>query len=316
MACSLRKKGPHTLGGAGIASRTPATSLSHPTSVRNLECSARWYLPRPGGGGRISQWGQVRSGESDDDGPAEFRRSPGVSFRMNTTFLGSRRRPMFRRRILPMLINEPRTLRRHRDFRPQVASLECRELLSTLDLPNTSVSGVCATYTIPDSGGQGAQGVNVSGGNFLGTLDGTTSLQASYCVRLDLGISAPESYDATVTKDGSVFGAAIPNAARSPGCSRTWGLPRPRTTSRMPFRPRSGERSTVRRTSSSTAPTTTAPTAPTAPPSLPTTRTTSPSSALIPPRSAASTGSARPIPMVSSSRAWWPSRPPTPRRPR
>jgi hypothetical protein len=52
----------------------------------------------------------------------------------------------------------------------------------------------------------------VAGGNFLGTI-GSTSLSASYCVSIDLGIEAPATYsDASLANDGTVNGISVPNA--------------------------------------------------------------------------------------------------------
>jgi hypothetical protein len=92
-------------------------------------------------------------------------------------------------------------------------SLEPRELLSTLVLPNTSVTDIVATFNKAEPDGSIEQfDAGISGGNFLGTLDGTP-LTASYCVSINLGISAPRTFDnASATSDGTIYGTAVPNA--------------------------------------------------------------------------------------------------------
>jgi hypothetical protein len=76
---------------------------------------------------------------------------------------------------------------------------------AVLTLPYTSVPNFMATFDGNDQA--------LSGGNFLGTLDGATQLPASYCVRIDQTISVPATYNnAVVTNDGTVYGSAVGQA--------------------------------------------------------------------------------------------------------
>ena len=121
------------------------------------------------------------------------------------------------------LVHHGHRLRR-RDFRgrgrrhglwPCLESLEQRTLLTTgvLILPNTpSPPTFTATIPVNEAGIIVEADEDVSGGNFLGTLNGTT-LTASYCVSIDLTISPLSTYNnATVTSYGTIYGAAVPNA--------------------------------------------------------------------------------------------------------
>jgi hypothetical protein len=105
--------------------------------------------------------------------------------------------------------------RQPRSALPCLESLEERQVPSTLTLPNTSVPSFTATYNMTEAGGQTVQvsGAPVAGGNFLGTLNGTTKLTASYCVNINQTIFTSTSYkNATVTTDGTTYGAAAPHA--------------------------------------------------------------------------------------------------------
>ncbi len=79
-----------------------------------------------------------------------------------------------------------------------------------LALPDTSVPYFSYTYVDPKSGETNYE--SASGGNFMGTLNGTTHLSATYCVTINSGISIPGSFNATVTSYGAVYGDIVPNA--------------------------------------------------------------------------------------------------------
>ena len=66
--------------------------------------------------------------------------------------------------------------------------LEERALLATLVLPNTSVPTFWASFPVNEDGNIAEADEDVSGGNFLGTLNGTT-LATSYCISINLTIS-------------------------------------------------------------------------------------------------------------------------------
>jgi hypothetical protein len=86
-----------------------------------------------------------------------------------------------------------------------VEVLQARELPAVLALPYTSVPNFMATFNGADQ--------PLSGGNFLGALDGATQLTASYCVRIDQTISPPETFNsATVNNSGIVYGTTINQA--------------------------------------------------------------------------------------------------------
>ena len=76
---------------------------------------------------------------------------------------------------------------------------------ATFVLPNTSVPNFSGTYNQQS-------GQDLSGGNFLGTVNGT-QLTASYCVSITLDISVPDTFtNASVTSDGTIYGSVVPNA--------------------------------------------------------------------------------------------------------
>ncbi len=79
-----------------------------------------------------------------------------------------------------------------------------------LALPDTTVPDFSYTYVDPVSGETNYE--SYSGGNFLGTLNSTTHLSATYCVTINNGISIPGSFNATVTNYGAVYGDIVPNA--------------------------------------------------------------------------------------------------------
>src|SRR5262249_16955920 len=73
--------------------------------------------------------------------------------------------------------------------RPTVEALEQREVPATLVLPQTSLPTFTATFTYNQSGNPTTVTSHaVSGGNFLGTLNGNIPLTASYCVNIELNI--------------------------------------------------------------------------------------------------------------------------------
>src|SRR5262245_6596966 len=80
--------------------------------------------------------------------------------------------------------------------RPRLESLEERELPTTLVLPQTDLPTFTATFFInePNVGPIQVTGHPVSGGNFLGTLNGTIPLTVSYCVNIDLTIFPNTAY--------------------------------------------------------------------------------------------------------------------------
>ncbi len=102
--------------------------------------------------------------------------------------------------------------RRRLAARPSLELLEQREVLSTLVLPQTNPPEFNATFNIMENG-QPIQVDNpVSGGNFLGTLNGT-ALKNSYCVNIDDTIFPGSTYaDASVTTNGTTYGVAVPHA--------------------------------------------------------------------------------------------------------
>jgi hypothetical protein len=77
-------------------------------------------------------------------------------------------------------------------------------------LPNTSVPDFHYTELNSDSGQ--FDDMSSSAGNFLGTLDGTTKLTASYCVSIDLPLATPSTYNAIVDNYGAIYGELVPNA--------------------------------------------------------------------------------------------------------
>jgi hypothetical protein len=79
-----------------------------------------------------------------------------------------------------------------------------------LSLPSTNPPDFNYTYIDPTSGETNYE--SAAGGNFLGTLNGTTSLTATYCLSINLGISPPAAYTATVTNNGVIYGSLVPNA--------------------------------------------------------------------------------------------------------
>ena len=79
-----------------------------------------------------------------------------------------------------------------------------------LTLPNTNLPDFNYTALDPDS----LQFDDYSGsaGNFLGTLNDTTTLTATYCVSIDLPLAIPITYNATVNNFGAIYGEVVPNA--------------------------------------------------------------------------------------------------------
>ena len=103
-----------------------------------------------------------------------------------------------------------------RKRKPILEVLEQREVLSTLVLPTSNIPTFTATFNKILSDGTTIQvtGQPVSGGNFLGTLDGT-SLTATYCTDINATISPPVTYpNAVVTSDGTIYGTAVANAGQ------------------------------------------------------------------------------------------------------
>jgi hypothetical protein len=80
----------------------------------------------------------------------------------------------------------------------------------SMTLPTTNVPDFNYTYVDPDSGETNDE--SQSGGNFLGTLNQTTKLAATYCVSINLGISVPGSFNATVENTGAIYGLLVPTA--------------------------------------------------------------------------------------------------------
>jgi hypothetical protein len=100
--------------------------------------------------------------------------------------------------------------------RPCLESLEQRDVPSTLALPQTNLPTFTATYdmTLPNGQTVLVSGQPVAGGNFLGTLNGTTNLVASYCVNINQTIFPGTTYSsATVTTNGTINGTAVPQAS-------------------------------------------------------------------------------------------------------
>ncbi len=85
----------------------------------------------------------------------------------------------------------------------------------TLVLPNTtSPPTFGATVNVSEFGNtlDTTSDTLTSGGNFLGTFNSST-LSATYCLNLTLGISVPGTFDsANETTDGTIYGTAVPNA--------------------------------------------------------------------------------------------------------
>jgi hypothetical protein len=93
-------------------------------------------------------------------------------------------------------------------WRPRFECLERRDLPSTLVLPETVPPSFQATTTNGES--------VLSGGNFLGSLNGNTPLTVSYSLDLTAHIdffAGTGAYpNAAVTADGTTYGSAVPNA--------------------------------------------------------------------------------------------------------
>jgi hypothetical protein len=99
--------------------------------------------------------------------------------------------------------------------KPGLESLEERDLLATLVFPQTSLPTFTATFnkTLSDGSTVLVSGAPVSGGNFLGMLNGNVPLTASYCVDINQTLFPNNTYaNATVTSDGTAYGAAVPHA--------------------------------------------------------------------------------------------------------
>lgn len=112
------------------------------------------------------------------------------------------------------LSSSPRGQRPRRARSPRVEAVEARALLSTLTLPNTEAPTFEATFTmnVPGGGPILVTGRPVSGGNFLGKLDNVPLLH-TYCVIIDQNIHTNTTYaNASATRDGRTYGAAVPNA--------------------------------------------------------------------------------------------------------
>jgi hypothetical protein len=103
--------------------------------------------------------------------------------------------------------------------RPGFESLEQRELLATSTLVlapsigSTFTGSAVSPYGPP---GMLFSGQGFSGGDFLGSLSGTTAV-STYSLDDELGLDGhnpprPGTYDATVTNDGTAFGTSVPNA--------------------------------------------------------------------------------------------------------
>jgi hypothetical protein len=98
--------------------------------------------------------------------------------------------------------------------KPRVETLERRDVPAVLTLPQSNLPQFDATFLYTPTQGQPVQVDSpISGGNFLGTLNGTTRLKASYCVNLNETLFPGTTYHkATVTTDGTIGGALVPNA--------------------------------------------------------------------------------------------------------
>jgi hypothetical protein len=83
-------------------------------------------------------------------------------------------------------------------------------VVEPLSLPNSFVPLFDYQYIVPNEpepvpeAGQG--------GNFLGTLNNTTKLVASYCLSIDLGISTPHQFNAILANTPSIYNLPVPNA--------------------------------------------------------------------------------------------------------
>jgi hypothetical protein len=85
---------------------------------------------------------------------------------------------------------------------------------AVLALPQTEVPNLFATFdkTLPTGKTVHVSGFPVAGGNFLGTLNGTTPLTASYCVNINQELHLTTYRQASVSYDGKTYSAAVPNA--------------------------------------------------------------------------------------------------------
>ncbi len=118
---------------------------------------------------------------------------------------------MFRLSRNLLTSGRPHSRRRLQNARqPAWDCLDRRELLSTLILPASN--GSTFTGSTPDPYGPGIDsGQTFEGGDYLGMLNGTTAL-STYSVDDSAPAITPAQYNATVTTNGTTFGAAVPNA--------------------------------------------------------------------------------------------------------
>jgi hypothetical protein len=106
----------------------------------------------------------------------------------------------------------PGTVRR--GFGNLAWSRSSRALLSVLALPQGTAEPFSATFTLTQNGSTFPTDQSDSGGNYLTALDGTP-LTATYAVSLNQSSAAliVGSYNnASVTTDGTIYGAGVPNA--------------------------------------------------------------------------------------------------------
>lgn len=100
---------------------------------------------------------------------------------------------------------------------PRLEALEERKVPAYLNLPTSAIPNFSATLIVPGAAGENTfPGVPLSGGNFLGTYNTTTStttLASSYglnpLIPIAVGI---QYYSATETNNGTVYGTSVPNA--------------------------------------------------------------------------------------------------------
>jgi hypothetical protein len=102
-------------------------------------------------------------------------------------------------------------------LKPGLECLEERDVPATVVFPSTELPNITATFNftppVPNATPVLVSGHPVSGGNFLGTLNGNVPLTASYCVNINQNLFPNNTYaNAVVTSDGTTYGAAVPHA--------------------------------------------------------------------------------------------------------
>ena len=96
---------------------------------------------------------------------------------------------------------------------PRLEALEERKVPAFLSLPTNALPNFAATLSVTGPAGENTfVGVELAGGNFLGTYN-TTTLSSSYGLNPEIPLTVgSEYYGVTATNNGTVYGSNVPHA--------------------------------------------------------------------------------------------------------